>query len=441
MQYIELYSFGPIEYCKLTLKEFLVLTGPQASGKSTIAKSIFFFKNIKNLLTEDLAKRGMLNYDIEHLPVKDTFLFTLARCFEQTFGGVQSLNSDMRLRYWYAEGVEIEVRMEDEEILFHLSNGIESFLAKLELGIDNKILFSDSELFQKIKEQIALLFCEDREIIYIPAGRSMLTVLGTQLNYMYSTMDDIQKSSIDYCTRKYIERVIKLKPVFTDGYEGLIKTKVKGVKDSQKVEQLRLSGSLCREILQGTYRYADGDERLQLENRQYVKINFASSGQQEAVWILNVLFYYMLIDKKAYFIIEEPESHLFPDAQKLITELISIVQNNENQVLVTTHSPYVLGELNNLLYANKIAGQVECEELDGIIHPLKRLDFQRFSACYMEQGELCPCVDEEFKSIENEVIDGASEKINKEYEEMIRLVHEAREGAEENASNKRAFFV
>lgn len=70
----------------------------------------------------------------------------------------------------------------------------------------------------------------------------------------------------------------------------------------------------------------DGEERLQLENGKYVRINFASSGQQEVVWILNVLFYYLLNNKKIYFIIEEPESHLFPNAQKLIAEFIALVQ-------------------------------------------------------------------------------------------------------------------
>ena len=66
-----------------------------------------------------------------------------------------------------------------------------------------------------------------------------------------------------------------------------------------------------RQILHGEYRNIDGEERLQVGQERYVKINFASSGQQEAVWILNVVFYYLLNNKKAYFIIEEPESHLF----------------------------------------------------------------------------------------------------------------------------------
>lgn len=43
-------KLGPIDYCDFNINDFTIFTGPQASGKSTIAKSIFFFKNIRNLI-------------------------------------------------------------------------------------------------------------------------------------------------------------------------------------------------------------------------------------------------------------------------------------------------------------------------------------------------------------------------------------------------------
>lgn len=51
------------------------------------------------------------------------------------------------------------------------------------------------------------------------------------------------------------------------------------------------------------------------------------------------------------FIIEEPESHLFPESQKYMTELVALISNCKHSVVLTTHSPYVLGTLDNLLYA------------------------------------------------------------------------------------------
>lgn len=177
-----------------------------------------------------------------------------------------------------------------------------------------------------------------------------------------------------------------------------------------------------KRILKGEYRYIDGEERLQLSPDQYVKINFSSSGQQEVVWILNVIFYYLLNNKKTYFIIEEPESHLFPNAQKLIAEFISLAKNDgKNQVFITTHSPYLLGALNNLLYADKISGLVDPSELDQIISSDKRIRFSTISAYFIDRGQVMSCTDDEFGSIENQVIDGASQDINDDYDKMVLL--------------------
>ena len=46
MHRIKILNFGPIKECALEVNRFTVLTGPQAGGKSTIAKAIYFFKTI-----------------------------------------------------------------------------------------------------------------------------------------------------------------------------------------------------------------------------------------------------------------------------------------------------------------------------------------------------------------------------------------------------------
>ncbi len=39
-------------------------------------------------------------------------------------------------------------------------------------------------------------------------------------------------------------------------------------------------------ILRGYYRYVEGEERVYLDSKKYIKINFSSSGQQEIVWVI-----------------------------------------------------------------------------------------------------------------------------------------------------------
>lgn len=41
MQRIIINQLGPIEHCELPINDFIICTGPQDAGKSTVAKSIF----------------------------------------------------------------------------------------------------------------------------------------------------------------------------------------------------------------------------------------------------------------------------------------------------------------------------------------------------------------------------------------------------------------
>lgn len=275
-----------------------------------------------------------------------------------------------------------------------------------------------------IKKDIDTLFDNNEEVIYIPAGHSMMTLFSTQLMFMYSVMNDDQKRSLDYCTQNYLERIMQLKPSFSNSVQELIKNKIELTDIKIDRENLQQCVELMEQILQGEYRTMNGEERLQVTDDRYVKINFASSGQQEAVWILNVVFYYLLNNKKSYFIIEEPESHLFPNAQKLIAEFISLAKNGGNKILLTTHSPYILGSINNMLYANRISGKGDKAVLANIMNPLKWIEFEKLAAYYVENGKIRSCLDEEFEAIDNAVIDGASDEINMDYEKMVGLRHD-----------------
>ena len=334
------------------------------------------------------------------------------------------MSNDMQLQYNYTEDVSIKVSLKEDQISpnyiwIEFSKSLLDFLNHIEQEIKGKLIYTDISFFS---EEIDRFFEDDEEIVYVPAGRSMITLLSTQLNYIYSSMDDEQKRTMDYCTRNYMERILQLKTGFSLSPEQMIAQQINltDVKINKKL--LYLMAELMYKILGGEYRSVNGEERLLISDDHYVKINFASSGQQESVWILNVIFYYILHNKKTYFIIEEPESHLFPNAQKLIAEFIAMAQNNgQNGVFITTHSPYILGTINNLLYANKIASFVNRSELQQIVASDKWISFEKISALYIEKGMIQECVDREFQAIRNEVIDGASEDINDDYDKMVCL--------------------
>lgn len=429
-------KLGPIDYCDFEINDFMIFTGPQASGKSTIAKSIFFFKNIRNLIVKVINRPFLIETDNRELSIKDRLMKEIRSTFLQTFGSTWCMDNNMCVKYYYTDSVYIKIRLKHDPvsrnyIWVDFSDELTYFINKYDDLRMNAINNADLQLLaslinnENLKKNVDKLFKNNEEVIYIPAGRSMMTLFSSQLMYMYSVMNDDQKRSLDYCTQNYLERIMQLKPSFSSSVQTLIKDKIELTDIKIDKENLEQCADLMKQILHGEYRNVDGEERLQVSQDKYVKINFASSGQQEAIWILNVVFYYLLNNKKTFFIIEEPESHLFPDAQKLMTEFISLAKNGGNKVLLTTHSPYILGTINNMLYANRISKKVNKSKVAKIMNRLKWLQFEKLSAYYVESGVIQSCLDKEFESIDNEVIDGVSDVINSDYDRMLELWYDS----------------
>lgn len=384
MQRLSIDQLGPIKHCELEINNFMVFTGAQASGKSTVAKSIFFFANIRNLLLQLLRRRYLQSESFRNrileMSLKNRLIREIRSNFLQVFGSTWRMDNTMRLEYYYKEETYIKLFLKADPtapnyIWLEFSDNFSDFLETLEQRLFKKE-DNPNDIFFLLKEMVEDFFEDSSEVVYIPAGRSMITLLSTQLNYIYSGMDDMQKRSLDYCTQNYLERILQLKSNFAAGSEQMIENLLVTTDEKMDGKLLKEAVRLMKMILQGEYRNVDGEERLQVSGNRYVKINFASSGQQEAVWILNVLFYYLLNKRNSYFIIEEPESHLFPNAQKLMMEFIALAYDKgKNKIFITTHSPYILGTINNLLYADKIAGTVPERELENIVPKSKRIAF------------------------------------------------------------------
>ena len=298
--------------------------------------------------------------------------------------------------------------MSNELIRFLKANN--HTLSVTPLGISEE----DLRIFKKNLYEI---FEDSCSVVYIPAGRSMITLLSQQLSYIYATMDDMQKRSLDTCTKDYLERILGLKPEFSEGLQSLAYSSGRSGLSPRLVAQAL---DLTQKILRGTYRYSNGEEQIVLEDGKYVKINFSSSGQQECVWILNLLFYYLVQQKEILFIIEEPESHLFPKSQKYITELIALVNNCGHSIVLTTHSPYVLGTLNNLLYAKTISPQAR-KEANKIIRESLWLDYNAFDSWFVKNGTIENCMDADIHMIQNEKIDEISKVINEDFERLLEM--------------------
>jgi len=94
-------------------------------------------------------------------------------------------------------------------------------------------------------------------------------------------------------------------------------------------------------------------------------------------------------------IIDEPEMNLHPEAQVKMIEFLAILVNAGLKVLITTHSPYVVDHLTNLIKAH----EVEKGEIIRSNFYLKRTDAfiskDKVSIYLFDQGQANKAMDED----------------------------------------------
>lgn len=381
MQRLYVRDFGPIQSCDIEIQRLTVMTGPQASGKSTLAKLIYFFK---------LAQQYIQSQPLSSVQA-DKWLRSV---FLRTFGDVTELSDTMQIRYDFADGQWLDV-----------TKGAHPQTHS------QTVLFRFSRDFSKSAEKM--------EAIYIPAGRSMITLLSDQLPVLF-TDPNRQLPALDYCTNAYIHQILSLRQSFANGLDGLLKQEIETTDRELNLTVLKHMIQLAGKILKARYCYRAGEERLLLDMNKpgkSIKVNFASSGQQETVWALNLLFYYLLEGKHSFIILEEPEAHLYPDSQKYMAEALATFAHAGSQVIVTTHSPYILGEFNNLLYAAEIHSADE--QRNAIVPSCEALDASWTKAVHVINGQVVDGMEDGL--IDNSLIDGASDTINNENDALMEL--------------------
>ena len=125
--------------------------------------------------------------------------------------------------------------------------------------------------------------------------------------------------------------------------------------------------------------------------------------------------------------IEEPEAHLFPNAQRSVIELIATVFNcrkEKLQFFITTHSPYVLTSINNLLQAGLIyqdVAQDVLSQLEKIVPRYKALNTADLSAYLLENGRGKSIVCPDTGLIDAKAIDSVSDDLAIEFDDLLNL--------------------
>ena len=214
MQRIEVKNFGPLKDINLEIKDYMVFIGPQASGKSTLAKLIYFFWKVES----DIYKKDILTaYAFEKISNIDTdasgSIIQFKTAIRDLFFSIFPTHRYGRIKFVFENGSSIEIdivrlseKLNDDIII---DSAFFADLLEIEekiLSIKNKELIEDVNIGitrsqQKDKKDFlpivimgvlaALLSKVDTKNIFIPAGRSILSTLSNSYTFLDS-------DSIDY---------------------------------------------------------------------------------------------------------------------------------------------------------------------------------------------------------------------------------------------------
>lgn len=123
-------------------------------------------------------------------------------------------------------------------------------------------------------------------------------------------------------------------------------------------------------------------------------------------------------------IVEEPEQNLFPKTQAdVLYKLLEYKNISENNKLIfSTHSPYMLTALNNAIFAHEVFSKTGKTVVQ--LKENKMIPFEQVSAYTFEDGAVYSITNEETRLIDASRIDECSIKINNTFDTLLELLNE-----------------
>lgn len=439
MPEITITNFSCIRNAHLPLRRLNVIIGPQGSGKSVTTKLMYFFADI----FQDAMRHAEDNLNIseykKHLQKTFTMWFPPPAWGKDRFQ-INYVDGNFSIRVMRRQ---VGGRPSDEVIIsfskqfeecyeFALKIFSESKSVNLEKTTDSAGSFARDtlEIAWRARDEVWKQFEKvlGKEIVsrqtFIPAGRAFFTSIGRLVAGIEHA------GSLDPATLKFA----KIFANWRDQLESL-RVHFRGTDDHHKHRS-----RIMDELFGGVVQAKRDSEYIEMGDGRKVPFSSLSSGQQELLPIWYFLDNMMFMDafrsnrpnksaqnerESELIYIEEPEAHLFPEAQsRLLDIMVEVVLggNRGRKLIITTHSPYIMAKLNVLLKAGQISRRKKKnKELGEIIDKSKWLQVSDVAALSIEDGCLKSILDEEEGLIDAAFLDSVSDVISEQFSALLDL--------------------
>lgn len=347
-------NIGPIVDIDIELNKVNVIIGPQSSGKSTIAKiysfcswyekssiltpnsDIDFYNRLISFHNLDDSYFNEISYILyESKYSQITFNGNTRKAFIKILIGPQNIFQNKKIEYFPAERNFVSA-IPGLGKYKETNNNILNFLydwfdAKQEITIENPFSLSLSSIdlsyyYEKKSDSDFIKLKNNHNVIlqHSSSGLQSITPLMVVLDYVLN--------------------VVYKKDRIISPFESI---NITSQIQSLKSDALEENEELMKFISQ-----------INDLNNRYLGFEIGEKGKyllEELISIQKGFIHALGIENEYQYsqaIIEEPEQNLFPETQKeLIYHIIKLINNNQHnhQLLMTTHSPYILYALNNCM--------------------------------------------------------------------------------------------
>lgn len=431
MEKLEINNFLTIRQANVDVRRFTIFIGPQANGKSVIAKVLYFFRNF--LSTH--YTRSIENQETKiQLEKKGNVIF------EQIFPRYTWLEQEFELTYT-TDDIEIKLSRQNQTV--------KKNIIKIELSKNLTELHRKAKKYYRRKLELEEEVKSTREGRLIRTHHAMDAYFETLIECVYGSKigHNFENSVFIPASRSFFANLqknvfsflannISIDPLikeFGSVYESSKASYDRRylIRRPEEKELASLREEIKQEferIITGEYVYQDDQDWI-VSGKRRINLANASSGQQEVLPLLLVLSNWLnRVAKQSRgttFFIEEPEAHLFPVSQRRLIGIFSRFYATFNcNFILTTHSPYILTAFNNLILASNIAQDGDKKNIgkvQKIIGQDQSIKFEDISAYTIQDGLLKSILDSENNLIGSSIIDSVSDEFDKVFDKLLEL--------------------
>lgn len=387
---IEFKNVGLLNQAEIDLsKDLIILAGPNNTGKTYAAYSVYGLYKFNREDRFNLLSNPEIPESKEWISIlkeKGQFSFNIIKLFESRRRNIEERN---------CKNLEAQLgNIFDTDDIFFSKSSISLLIDEIatsnnlrKLAVNNNLTFGKNSIKvskDKNSEDLNIFFIEKNEfdkdsdkhtlfslesfmtnilegmvlqiisntifdnVFIAPAERSAINIFSRQLSIKRNLIVD---RLLEYKDKRKSEDILNK----AQRYPLPIRDSLEIAEDvfelqKNKSEYAFLADKIEEELLKGKIKISkEGSVQFNPSKSKIknLEIHLTASIVKS---LSNLVFYFRHLAKKGDFIIiDEPELNLHPDNQRKIARLIGEFINYEFKVMISTHSDYIIREINNLI--------------------------------------------------------------------------------------------